>query len=768
MSDIERDGEFAESDEYSGVERQTTKQNDDVDLNHLFGVLKHRFRLIAVVFLSVVLAGSLITLGQPRVFTATTLLMIDPSPEQVVQATQSLQRGSPNDVIVDSEIEVLSSLEMAARLAQRLGLEEDPEFNSLLRKPTAWQSLMRNAQETLDNLSAGVAPSGQANSSTALTTDTTSARLPKVPDGVARAVQSSVDVRRRGLSFAVEASFSASTPDKAARLANALVGEYMNSHLENRYESVSRANKWLDDRLSELQQEVMEKEAAVQRFRADNGLLTAEGVSLTERQIADVQNSVIQTRAQLAEAQARYDQLQDLIRSGSSIDSIAGAVNSLTVRDLRVKEAEVAQRQADLENRYGPLHPEVRKVRSERTDVQKQIQQELERLSSNLKNEAEVVRSRLRTLESNLAASRSSLISNNEQLVRLGELDAEAGAARSVYESFLQRSHEVAEQGTLAKIDARIVSPARPPGAPSSPKILFGIAISILSGLGLGVLAAMTANQFRSVFETGEDIELRTGLQNLVAVPKLEARDLRSFPPLFRSPALYLVERPFSGFVETIRALRTSIQLSKPTRQSHVVAVTSALPAEGKTSISLCLARMSAMASKKTVVVDCDARKRAINDVLGIAPRRGLLEFLNGEVELEDILGQDEETGAHIIPIAHSALLSKELFASDRMETFIEELAGRYDLVVLDCPPLLPIAEARLIASLADFTLLVVKWRDTPIRAVQAAIRMLRTARVNIAGSVLNSVHPQALKNESYAGGMYYVKASEYYGETRV
>jgi polysaccharide biosynthesis transport protein len=430
------------------------------------------------------------------------------------------------------------------------------------------------------------------------------------------------------------------------------------------------------------------------------------------------------------------------------------------MRDLRSKEAELAQRIADLSNRYGPAYPALQRAMEEKAALDRRITEEMQRTAAKSKVEADALAARLNTQESELASLRGELVSGNFDQVRLDALETDAQSAQSVYESFLQRYHEVARQGTLASVGARLLSPARPPAAPSSPHLLFNGAIAVAAGLVLALLAGLLAEQFRGTIETTEEVEQRVGARALVAIPELRRRDLKHIPKRNRDPAGYLLTKRMSPFAEAFRLLQTSIFLSSHA-PNKVVAISSAMPGEGKTTLSLGLARVAAMGGQKVIVVDCDIRMRALNKVLGIEPQEGLQQVLSGERHWKDVVGRDEASGAHVLPA--TGLTSKDIFGSGAMEDLVTELSGEYDLVVLDCPPVFAVADTRVIASLADAVIVAARARKTPARALAAAIAQLEIAGARVLGVALNRVDVRKGRRSFY-DGLYYSKAfSGYY-----
>jgi succinoglycan biosynthesis transport protein ExoP len=730
----------------------------------IVAMLQRRAKLVFVVFLSVVAVGVGLTLIQTPQYSATALLVIDPNPDQVVPEKQSLTTSRTDAGAVDSEIEVLKSPALAARLASELKLDEDPDWAA------AAKSTQSDAQPTaLKAFSGfpGVAPAASRTdpaplaSALQLGLPAESAGAPPPPQidpAVVEAVSDAIDIRRRGLSYVVEVSAKSQSPEQAADMANSLSNIYLKTLAEARYDTSEKANAWLKDRLDELKVEVQEKQAAAQAYRAQRNLMTVQGIGLAEQQIAVLQSSLLQTRAEFAQKRSEYEQLNSISKKGQTVSSFNSP--SDTMRELRSQEAEVGKRVADLENRYGPAHPLLQQAKEEKASLDARIAQEMQRTAAKAKVESDALGARLSTQEQELGSLRGQLVASNFDQVRLDALETDAEAAQSVYESFLQRYHEVARQGTLSSVGARLLSPARLPTSPTSPHLLFNGALAVVAGLILAFLAGLLAEQFRGTIETTEEVEQRVGARALVAIPVLRNRDMRHMPRGNRNPPSYLLTKRMSPFAEAFRVLLASIHLSNPP-QNKVVAVTSAMPGEGKTTLSLGLARVAAMGGQNVIVVDCDLRMRALNKVLGIDPQEGLQQVLTGERNWKDVVGCDRASGAHVLPA--SGLTSKDLFGTGAMESLITELSEQYDLVVLDCAPVFAVADTRVVASLADTVIVAASAHKTPSRALAAAISQLEISGARVLGVALNRVDTRSGRRSFY-DGLYYSKAfSGYY-----
>lgn len=700
-------------DQNSGQQSYTSPPTSLIDAFGIVPILQMLRRRLLVMAAVGIAAGAIgltvFMLGKPM-FQATATVMINPRQERVVTNAENVLGAMPTDsAAIDSEIELLKSPTMVDKLTEAL------------------------AEIDAETAAPGTAPQG---------------------------LGGAVNVRRRGLTYVIEMSATSPDPERARLIANTYADTYLAYQIESRAGSTQRANDWLSRRLVQLREDVQKKEAAVEVFRAQSGLTTAGGASLVEQQITNVQSSVLQAQADLAEREARYQQLRDLQNSGAALDTIGNALNSGTILQLRNQEADIARRQSDLENRYLPTHPAVQSIRSEREDIQRQIQMEIQRISTNLGNEVDVARARLRTLQSSLNAITSELNSNSSDAVRLRELEREAAASREVYESYLQRYQEIADQDELNTSDARLMSYAPLPLVPSSPNLRVSLVLAIAIGLLCGLAAGVIAEMMDQSIKNADDLETKVGYPAIASIPVISDRMMRTMPPNERHPAGYLVGRPMSAFTEALRVLRTMIVYSKIDFSSRVVAVASALPDEGKTTISLCLARVAAMSGQKVLVVDCDLRKQSINDIVDIEPSVGILEVLAGETSWRDAVLRDPQSDADILPASTASFTPRDVFGSDAMTRLISDLRAHYDLIILDCAPLLAVAETRVIVRHADSVVMVARAGKSAVGAVRSAIAQTVAAGGKVLGVALNRVSPNG---QSYADSLYFYQSKSYY-----
>lgn len=725
----------------------------ELDLMGLFRTLRKRLGLIVSVTLGLTALVMVVVLQQTPLYTASAQVLLDRQKMQVTDM-EAVISGLPADsATVDSEVEILKSRALAERVVDRLNLMQDPEFNGALREPSflLWIDPRFLLGELLALVSAEPAPVNEE------------MRARAERDGVVNSLLGSLNVTRQRLTYVINLSVTSEQPAKAARIANAYADTYILDQLEAKFDATRQANEWLSRRLSELRQQVQDSERAVEIFRTEQGLESSSGVTVSEQQMSELNAQLILARTALAEARAKYDRARQIRSSGGSIESMADVVQSGTISQLRQKQAELARELANLSSRYGPRHPEVVNAEAQRRDIEGQIGSEITRIIGSLQNNVSVAETRVASLEQSLRDIRGETGESGQAMVQLRELEREAAANRAVYESFLNRFKETSQQQDLQVPDSRIISPATSPISPSHPRKALSFALAlVLSGM-LGVGLAFLLEHVDNGLTTARDVEEALGLAHLVSVPLVPVEKGPGGKPL--KPHDYLVQKPLSAFSESLRSLRSALQLSNVDNPPKVILFTSALPSEGKTTTSVSFARAAAASGLKVVLVDCDLRHPSVHKTFGLpTPTAGLVELLAERLDPEAVMIEDEKTSLRILPIATGTANPPDLMASSQMQLLIERLRGEYDLVVLDSAPVLPVSDSRVLSRIVDETVFVVRWSDTPKDAAQAAIRELRLYQSNIAGAILVAV--DATKQAKYGygdGGYYYGKYSRYY-----
>jgi Mrp family chromosome partitioning ATPase len=354
---------------------------------------------------------------------------------------------------------------------------------------------------------------------------------------------------------------------------------------------------------------------------------------------------------------------------------------------------------------------------------------------------------------------------SSRDALKLRDLQRQADASLDVYNQYLAQSSDARAAGAPgAAALARIVSPAAPPQRPSSAPAwiwpLVGGAAACLMGLLLAALRTALDNRL----VRPSDVQRKLGQEALVSIPTVNDSELRHFSPDERFPASLIVAKPMSRLAERMRMLLSRLAPLSINGHGLVVAVTSAVADEGKTTTALSLGRVASMGGQRVLMIEGDLRMRSLSELVG-ATSGGvdMIAALAGDTDWRSALFLDPATQAHILPVSTAFPMLGNTFASPRMLRILEEARAEYDLVILDCPPVLAIADARSLCSIADGTLVVSAWNDTPAPAVRAAIRAIQATGGGVIGVILNRLQPSLASRLSYGDALYEGPSSERY-----
>jgi capsular exopolysaccharide synthesis family protein len=711
---------------------------DGIDLHSLFVRFLRRLPIfLAVAFVIMAAVAAYTFTATPR-YTSTASIAITPQGADVLQQAQTPVGISADSSTIETQVQVLESRPIARRVVQRLNLTRDPEFNPMLGEKK------KGIREWLEAARPKTAAAERAPG-------------PEVAMDIATdIVQGVTSSRRNGLTYVVEISATSIDGEKAALLANTLAEEYISAGIEAKYNLVRGDSSFIGERLSALAREVVANEAAVQQYKIANNLMSAQGATMAEQELSVLNQQIAAAQADLSEKVARLQAARDQMRRGGGGGDVAAALGSTVVQQLRAQRADISRRQAELQTRYGPLHPDVKKVERELADNDAQIQEEIGRILSNLEAEVAVSQQRLSSLNSSRGRAQGALGSNNAAVVTLNELQRRADASRAVYEAFLNRSKENSAQEGLQRADARITSPAQEAGEPTSPNKKLNLALGFVLAVAAGFGAVLLMENLDGALLTSRDVEQKLLMPSIGAIPLLTRTG--------KAPKdTYVLSKPFSGFAEAFRNLKTSLTLSRDDREIKIVTVSSALPGEGKTLTTVSFGRSLAQAGSRVLVIDADLRRRQLTQAFRVPVDVGLVEVLQGKAQLEEAIGLDEASGAHLLLLSNAPAPTVDLFSTSALDELFQRLRNEYDFIVIDTAPVLAVAETRTIAARADATVFLVRWSKTPKQAAGAALDLLLSSGAFVAGVCLTQVDMSKQTRLGYGDKLYYYQGYRKY-----
>lgn len=690
-----------------GFTRERGRRNSLLpDPKHVWMVFRRRLWLFVVTVLLVLSAVAAVVLTTEPVYTATASVLIEPRKTEAIDL-QSVVQGLPADTnVVDTQTQIIGSPTTALGVVRRLRLDQDDEF---------------------------AAQGGGAEAKAEVGGDPTAAER-----SATAAVLGKTNVTRVGLTYVIQISVDSRSAEKAAEIANAFAAEYIALQEANRASVNVNTADIVGKRADELRAEAVADEAAVQRYKIANNLMSAEGATMAEQEVSQLNQQIAEAKSILAQERGKLAAARGQISRGGGGADVGAVLGSDTIRSLRAQESVASAELASLESRYGPLHPDVKKAKQNLADVQDQVAAESRRIISTLQANVEVAQSRVASLEASRSGARSSLASNSSAQVGLLELERKAEASRAIYSAFLQRAKETAATANLPQADARISSLARAPGGPSWPNYRLAALFGLLAAGGLGLIAVGAAEYLDGTVSTRDEIESELGVPYAGAIPDLQSsagKDSLGVPPY-----VYVLSHPFSAFAEAVRSV-AAFATRRKTSGPRIVAIASALPREGKTSLAISMARLLALGGRRVVLVDGDLRRHSVSDALfdGDEGDERLLRVLDGSLPLSEALVKDPATELMVLPTC-GPTTTEDYLTSDHVARLYAMLREEFDVVVVDTAPVLGIVDARSLTEQADATLVICHWRHTALKAVRAAVDVLEQSGANVVGVSLSMV----------------------------
>jgi capsular exopolysaccharide synthesis family protein len=702
------------------------------------------------------------TLKQKPVYRAKALLEIDKENPSLVTPQEFFQLDEVTDTYLETEYKVLGSDDLAERVINQLHLDQVSEFRPQKR---LWPWTV-NKGPAAQSFPTEVGVTGGDAS---------------IHESVLAGFENRLDIKPFRRSRAVEISFTSQDPILAASVVNKFTSNYIDKNLEARWDATQKASEWLSQQMLDLKAKLEKSQDELQKYAADNDLLFLEtdkgnSENVVNQSLRELQEELTKTQA------ARYEKesLHRLVLS-SDYGSLPGVFDNKLLQDISVRLAELQRERAQLAATFTGDYPKVQQVQSQIAEIQSALERERRRAAQRISNDYFAAVRRESLVQRAFADKQKQANLIAEKSVQYGILSREVETNKSIYDGLLQRLKEAGVSAGLKASNIRIVDPAMPPFKPVSPKIPLNLALAAILGLGLGVSAAFIQEHLDQTIENADDVDRYLRLPGLAFIPSLQSLNghsatshaptdggltlgLTSTPNLPNEtwahslPRTDLASRKNGDLSEAFRGLRTSVLLSSGGRPASSILVTSAQSGEGKTTISVNLAISLAQLGRRVLLIDADMRRPTLQKYF---PQSGsqLGSYLAGEGAWQDMTFQTAVGGLYVLLCGPLPVNPGELLSSDRMRALLREAATEYSFVILDSPPLLNAADARILASAVDATILVVKGGDTPRQVVQYAESQARAAGANLMGVVLNNLNFHSNGDSYYAYGYYNTNA---------
>jgi capsular exopolysaccharide synthesis family protein len=668
-------------------------------------VLTRRKWLIASIAVACTLLGALATLMTTPLFTATVRLQIDRNVAKIVDSGSVIPVEGSDAEFQRTQHELLRSRAMAERVASSLNLGDDADFLKP-RDFSIWGAIR--------GLLAfgGPAPEKQAAPD--------KAGLARTAAGV---VMANRNVRALAGSRLVDITYSDPNPARAQKIAMTYAEAYIAANLDKRFEATSGAKTFLEDQIKQAKLRLEASERTLLNFaQKEQIVVVTEKSSIAESNLSSA-NATLGT---LVSERIKNEQLWKQLESASAID-LPQLLSNSTVDGLRARRnALVAEYQEKLET-FKPGYPAMIQIDNKIKEIDRQLAAEVKTIKSALKAAYESSLSQEVEMKKRIGALREEALDLQKRSIEYNSLKRQVDSNRTIYDNLLQRSKEVEVAGGAGANNIFVVDRAELPGAPSSPQLSRSLLLSLLFGLGAGVVAAYVLERLDDTISSPIEIERITGLPTLGVIPKVNGPN----------PVEAEFVDPRSDISEAYRSLCASLQFATESGLPRTLFVTSGGPAEGKSLTSLAVARHFASIGHRVLLVDADLRNPSLHTKLGRANGIGLGDYLAGRCTPPETFQATSLPNLAFMSSGGVTANAADLLSGARLFSLLSTGSEVFNMIVLDGPPVVGLADAPLLSSAASASIMVVGAGQVRSAMVRSALGRLRYARANVIGTVL-------------------------------
>jgi len=740
----------------------------DGGLVEYWTILRRRKSVVLTAVFVGALSGFVLTIPQTPIYQAHTTVEVQGLNENFlnirdVSPTSTVPSDDPTLDIL-TQVKILESQRLRDRVIQKLKAKPDPGFTVRTDRLDMWKKALGLAASEPLRREAAIA----------MTAGTVSAKA-------------------TGTTRIIDLTCDSPDPKLAAEFANALVQEFMLDDVESRLNATELTGEWLAKQLEDLKSRLEKSEDQLQAYASTVGLqLTGDNGKDVRENVADDKLRQLQTELLHAESERVAAQSKYELVTTSPADTLPQVLDDLALREYQTKLTDLRRQMADLGSALTPENPKVVRLQAQIGEVESALTKERDNIVSRIRNDYEFAQRRQDLLSAQYAEQTGVVNDQASKAIHYNILKREVDTNRQIYEAMLQKVKEAGVATAMRASSFRVVDPAKVPGAPYKPVPSRMALAGGFGGLVFGVALVLFRERADRSLQQPGDLSLYLNLPELGVIPSDRASAPASYGARTQPSvggaagangdtaangngngvngdgvALATLKRKPSMLAESFQNALTSILFSAHNGdRPRMIAVTSAGPAEGKSTVVSNLAVALAEIHQRVLIIDGDMRRPRVHDIFGVSNEVGLSTLLNERVPLRvrpqsSYFTQTEVPGLMVLPSGPTAANASNLLYSPRLPELLGPLRGEFDAILIDTPPMLHLADARVLAQHCDSVILVVRAGRTTRDAALAALKKFELDGTPILGTILNDWNPAG--GAPGYGGYYYRGYSRYY-----
>jgi succinoglycan biosynthesis transport protein ExoP len=679
---------------------------------------------IAAAFFAV---GAVRTLMKIPLYTATVRLQIDANVAKIVGGDSVMPiEGSDSNNFMRTQYELLKSRNMAERVVSTLALGDDLDF--LKPRELSLLGLVTGlfSSSPSDPVLDGSAASGAA-------------------VGV---VMGNVGIQPVMGSRLVDVSYSDTSPTRAQHIANGYADAFMAANLDKRFQANASAKTFLEDKIQQLKLRLEESEKRLLAFAQDQQIVDVnDKASIAESNLAAANAAL----GNLIAERTKNEQLWRQAGAGKDMD-LPQLLSDPTVAALRAKRKDLAIEYQEKLQTFKPDYPAMVQIKNQLDEIDRQLAGAAETIKGSLKGAYEASLAQEQEMQKRIETLKQDVLDLQKRSIQYNILKREVDTNRDLYTSLLQRYKEVDVASGIGANNVFVVDRAGLPGGPSSPDLFHALLMSLAIGLGTGLGAAYLLERLDNKVRSVEQLELASGLTTLGVIPSVNKVEEQITDP--RSP-----------LNEAFRSLCTALQFATDQGLPRTITITSAGPGEGKSLTSIAVAKHFASLGRKVLLVDADLRNPSLHQKLKGDNENGLSNYLAGACTPPEVMQKTEIANLAFIASGPLPPNAADLLGGPRLLSLLSIGCEVFDLILIDGPPVLGLADAQLLSSASSATVFVVAAGSAKMGAIRGALKRLQLSRANLIGAVLTKYDAKRV-SYGYGYGEGHEYRYEYSGST--
>lgn len=694
------------------------EENDDdaIDIREYWTTIYRRRLLVISSAVMVFVLVALATFIQTPIYKATTLIQIEREASKVVEFDDAnpVERSGDRD-FYQTQYELLKSHSLAERVISELNLH--PILDAESKGLVSWLTGLFGANEGGDDRVKQEADLLKENSQ----------KIRKV-----NAFLGGLTVEPLRNSRLVNVSYESPDPILAARTVNTLAQSYVSMNLEKKFEANAYAKTFLQERISQVKTKLEEAERSQVAYARSHNIfnLDKDGGTTSGQNLQEFNAAMAKAEQERIKSESLYNQV-----SSSKPGELPRELENTLIQQLKSSRAKFEADYQDKLKTYKPGYPAMQEMSAQITELNAQIAKEIANVRSSVKSSFEAAKNQENMLRNKLKRSQGEVLDLQSKSIQYNIIKREADTNRQLYDGLLQRLKEVSVAGGVGANNIMVIDKADIPINKHKPKTMLNLLIGLLLGLVAGVGLAFFVEHLDDTFKSGDDIERTLGLPLLGIIPDVE---------LINSHAEALQQvmnsESKSPMAEAFRSARTALTFSTSEGSPRVLGISSSHMSEGKSTTSLCLAINFTQCGQSVLLIDADLRKPSLHKAFDIENKVGLTNHLAGLMPLSEITKTTVVENLFFIPTGPLPPNPAELLQGTKMRDLIASVRDKFDIVIVDGPPVLGLADALILGNAVDRLLLVIQAGTTERSVVKTALKRLRMARVNPVGCILNKL----------------------------